>query len=221
MNRNSSTVVFILTAPAFRIEPRHRCRVIETIFSSDRESVDHSLRASILIQNKYQEFALANKMADNEDEVKDSVIPAMLKMMGIPSRSLKKYALFNNMAVITEGMAQAKLDYYCGTIPRQINPDVRRHFSDRITLSSLKIYFLEAIGPDGSLVEALRQVCYDGSLGTRVITSLETYGSNDPRNDDRTHSISAVCRFGKLDIYAHSAAQRGGLIEYHKHSLSS
>jgi hypothetical protein len=80
-------------------------------------------------------------MANNEGEVKDSVIPAMLRIMGIPSSSLKRYVIFNNMAVFTEGMAQAKPDYYCGTISGQINPDVRRHLSDRITPSSRQFFF--------------------------------------------------------------------------------
>jgi hypothetical protein len=75
-----------------------------------------SLSLSRFPNDDYQKFIRADKRAFNEDVVKDTVLPTMLRVIGASS-SAQKNILFSNIDPITGGIAQAKPDYYYGVQP--------------------------------------------------------------------------------------------------------
>jgi len=186
-----------------------------------------SLSPSKFSDGGYQEFIEKDAEAFNEDAVKDSVLPAMLRAMGASSGA-QKNILFTNIDPIVAGISQAKPDYYYGAQPEQIHPNVRTDLSKHITPSShahlpaVPNFSLEAKGPDGSLAEALRQACHNGAIGERAMQSLETYGQDEPVYDGNAHTISSIYHGGTLKMYAHSAAQPNGpgtRPEYYMHQI--
>jgi hypothetical protein len=78
-------------------------------------------------------------------------------------------------------------DLYYGARPEQLHWKVRRDLEGSIvpsTQQDLPIvpkFFLEVESPDGSLLVASRQACYDGALGARGILSLQSYRCEDDK----------------------------------------
>jgi hypothetical protein len=190
-----------------------------------------SLSPSRFSDGKYQEFIEEDAGAFNEDAVKDSVLPAMLRAIGA-SRGAQKNILFTNTEPIVAGISQAKPDYYYGAPPELIDPDIRqderlkKHIipSSHAHLPAVPNFSLEAKGPDGSLAEALRQACHNGAVGERAMHSLETYGKDEPVYDGTAHTISSIFHGGTLKMYGHSVAPPNGprtRPEYYMHQLGA
>ncbi|KAH0563109.1 hypothetical protein GP486_002327 [Trichoglossum hirsutum] len=190
-----------------------------------------SLSPSRFSEEKYQEYIRADEQAFNEDAVKDSVLPAILRATAA-SDEAQKNIWFTNIDPIVAGIAQPKPDYYYGARPEQIHPDVRnneqlnKHIipSSYTHLPAVPNFSLEAKGPDGSLAEALRQACHNGAVGERAMHSLEAYGQDQPVYDNNIHTISAVYHGGTLKMYGHSIAQPNGpemRPEYYMHQLDA
>ncbi|KAH0565141.1 hypothetical protein GP486_001474 [Trichoglossum hirsutum] len=178
---------------------------------------------------KYEEFIERDAEAFNEDAVKDSVIPAMLRAMGTSNRT-QRNVWFTNIDPIVAGISQAKPEYYYGAQPEQIHPDIRnneqlnKHIipSSHTHLPAVPNFSLEAKGPDGSSAEAIRQACHDGALGERAMHSLRAYGQDQPVYDNNIHTISSTYCDGTLKMYGHSIAQPEGpgtRPEYYMHHL--
>jgi hypothetical protein len=189
-----------------------------------------SLSPSKFSEGRYQEFVKNDAKAFNEDAVKDSVLPAMLRAMDA-SNGAQKNILFINTAPMVEGISQAKPDYYYGTQPELIHSDVRnseqlsRYIipSNHTNLPAVPNVSLEAKGPDGSFAEALRQASHNGAIGERAIHSLETYGQDPPVYNNNAHTISSIYHGGQLKIYSHSVAQPNGpgtQPEYYMHQVN-
>ncbi|KAI9769974.1 MAG: hypothetical protein M1840_003685 [Geoglossum simile] len=187
-----------------------------------------SLRFS---EEKYQEFILADAEAFNEDTVKDSVLPAMLRAMDAFSGAQRNIP-FTNIDPMAPGISQARPDYYYGAQPEQIHLDVRnnkqlsKHIipSKHAHLLVVPNFSLEAKGPDRSLSEALRQACHYGAVGARAMHSLETYGQDQPIYNNNAHTISSTYHGGTLKMYGHSVAQPDGpgtQPEYYMHQLNT
>lgn len=171
----------------------------------------------------------ADAEAYNEDAVKDSVLPAMLRAMGA-SQGAQKNILFTNTEPIAAGIAQAKPDYYYGAQPEQIHPDVRDELSTHIIpskhdhLPAVPNFSLEAKGPDGSFAVAQRQACHNGAIGARAMQSLHSYGQSGPVYDNNAYTISSTYHAGQLKMYGHSVAQpkgSGTQPEYYMHQLGT
>ncbi|KAH6982406.1 hypothetical protein EDB80DRAFT_592805, partial [Ilyonectria destructans] len=61
-------------------------------------------------------------------------------------------------------------------------------------------FFLEVKGPDGSLSIVSRQACYDGALGARGIHTLQSYGTVEPRYDNKAYTLTSIYHGGSLKI---------------------
>ena len=186
-----------------------------------------SLSSSAISEEEHKEFVRAEQEAFNEDDVKGSVFPAMLKAMGA-SDGAKKNILFTNIVPMAKGIALAKPDYYYGAQPEQIHQDVRDQLSKDIIpskhthLPAVPNFFLEAKGPDGSLAVAQRQALHDGAIGARAMQSIQSYGQEEPVCDNNAYTITSIYHGGVLKMYGHSVAQPqgpGGRSEYYMHQL--
>jgi hypothetical protein len=186
-----------------------------------------SLSPSRFPETDFRAFVRADARAFNEDAVKDSALPAMLRAMKA-SDGAQKNILFTNIEPIADGIAQAKPDYYYGAKTMHIHPDVRTSLNKTIIPSShthlpaAPNFFIEAKGPDSSLAEGQRQACYDGAIGVRAMHNLQTYGQKTPVYDNKARTISIIYHGGTLKMYAHSAAQPSGHgtePEYYMHQL--
>ncbi|KAL9619833.1 MAG: hypothetical protein Q9160_005573 [Pyrenula sp. 1 TL-2023] len=187
------------------------------------------LSPSAFPEEEYEEFVRADAEAFNEDDVKASVLPAMLKAMGA-SEGAQKNVLFTNIDPITDNITQAKPDYYYGAQPEQLSHNVRIQLSKQLIpsnhshLPAVPNYFLEAKGPDGSLAVAQRQTLHNGAIGARAIQSLQSYGQDEPIFDNNAYAISSIYHGGTLKMYGHSSAQPNGpgtRPEYYMHQIRS
>ena len=188
-----------------------------------------SLSPSAFPEEEYEEFVRADAEAFNEDAVKDSVLPRMLKAMGA-SDGAQKNILFTNIDSMTDHIALAKPDYYYGAQPEQIHHEVRDQLSKDIVPSKhshlpvVPNFFLEAKGPDGSLAEAHRQALHDGAIGARAMQSIQSYGQEEPVFENNASTITSIYHGGTLKMYGHSVAQPNGpgtRSEYYMHQLRS
>ena len=196
-----------------------------------------SLSSSRFPNDDYQKFIDADAETCNvkedevrEDEVKDSVIPAMLRVMGSLPSGTKKNILFTNIDPMAAGISQAKPDYYDGAQPEQIHPEVRAELSNHIIpsnhahLPAVPNFVLETKGPSGSWFEASQQACHNGAIGARAMQSLRTYRQDEPVCGNNIHSISSIYHCGTLKMYGHSVAQPKGpetRQEYYMHQLGA
>jgi hypothetical protein len=120
-----------------------------------------SLSPSKFPEDDYKKFVKADARAFNEEAIKDTVLPAMLRAIRA-SDGAQKSILFTNLEPITPGITQAKLDYYYGAKTKQIYLDIRNSLDNTIIPSShthlpaALDFFMEAKGPDGSLAEGQR-----------------------------------------------------------------
>ncbi|KAF2457425.1 hypothetical protein BDY21DRAFT_343813 [Lineolata rhizophorae] len=193
-----------------------------------------SLSPSTFSEEKYQEFVEADADAFNEDEIKDSVLPAMLNAMGASSGA-RKNVLFTSIEPITDGITQAKPHYYYGARPEQIHkkirdPDVPDNLISHIIpsnndhLPAAPNFFMKAKGPAGSAAEARRQACHDGAIGARAMQSLLSYGQSEPVYDNNAYTISSTYHDGTLKMYGRSVAQPNGpgtRPEYYMHQIDT
>lgn len=188
-----------------------------------------SLSPSTFPDKEYQEFIDKDAEAHNEDAVKDSVLPAMLRAMKA-SDSAQKNILFTNVDPISDGITQAKPDYYSGAPTETILPEVRKKLDNIIVpsghthLPAAPNLFMEAKGPRGDQTEALLQACHDGAIGARAMQSLQAYGQETPVYDNMARTISTIYHGGTLKMYAHSVGQPNGLgtePEYYMHQMGT
>jgi hypothetical protein len=62
-------------------------------------------------------------------------------------------------------------------------------------------FFLEAKGPDGSLVVAGRQALQNGTAGARGIHSLQSFGADETIYDGNAYTITSTYHGGQLKMY--------------------
>jgi len=166
-------------------------------------------------EERFEEFVQADARANNEDQVKDSVMPKLLAVGGA-QRNIR----FTNLAPLDgfkdDELKKAQPDYYFGAPPETLPPEIRNELSKHIvpsTSTHLPIapnYFIEAKGPDGSLAVATRQACYDGAHGARAMQSLRSFRQSEPEYDNVAHTLSTIYHGGQVKIFSHSVAQPNG-----------
>ncbi|KAI9685788.1 MAG: hypothetical protein M1820_010751 [Bogoriella megaspora] len=188
-----------------------------------------SLSPSIFPEEEYRNFIRQDARAPNEDAVKDTVLPAMLRTMGASDGS-QKNVLFNNLDPLVPGISQTKPDYYYGAQPEQIHQQVRNDLSSHIIPSTsthfpaVPNFCMEAKGPLGTNREALLQACNVGAIGTRAMHSLESYQQDALSYHGKVSAISSTYNGGLLKIYGHSVARPDGpgtQPHYYMHQLKS
>ncbi len=149
-------------------------------------SVGPSLSSSTFPEEKYQSFIEEDASALNEDAVKNTVLPAMLRAMSAAD-SAQKNVWFNNMDPLVPGISQAKPDYYHGAQPETIHQQVREDLSEYIVPSTathfpaVPNFFMEVKGPLGTNCELLLQACNSGSIGARAMHMLEKLSARRAR----------------------------------------
>ncbi|CAG9946340.1 unnamed protein product [Clonostachys rosea f. rosea IK726] len=114
-------------------------------------------------------------------------------------------------------------DIYFGAYPEQLARSARNELAGHIVPSTMldKLiapnYFIEVKGPDGKAAVAIRQVRYDGAVGSRAMHSLQNYGADEPQYDGKVYTYSSTYHDGTLKMYAHhvTAPMEGSRPEYH------
>ncbi|KAM3065768.1 hypothetical protein ACMFMG_010006 [Clarireedia jacksonii] len=186
-----------------------------------------SLSPSRFSDGGRQDFVDKDAEARREQNVKTKVLPALLNAIGA-SEGAEDDVPFTHIAPFADNNTKAVPDYYYGAQPEQLDPTVRGALSSHIVPQPTYLiapnFFLEAKGPSGSTVVALRQACHDGAIGARAMHSLQTYGQDEPDYDNNISAISTTYHAGVLKMYGHSAAQPNGpgtRPEYYMHQLDS
>ncbi|KAK3169511.1 hypothetical protein OEA41_008895 [Lepraria neglecta] len=93
---------------------------------------------------------------------------------------------FGNLKHLTDGsITKAKLDFYNGARPAELNTQVREQLSEYIEPT-------EAKGPDGSAPVCELQAMYDGALGARGIHELRSYVDPETAYDNNAYTITST-----------------------------
>ncbi|KAI9891317.1 MAG: hypothetical protein M1814_002830 [Vezdaea aestivalis] len=144
--------------------------------------------------------------ATSEAKVMSSVLPKVLGDTTIPSG---ENLLFGNLYPLTKGIRRAKPGLYHGIRPELLDRQLREKLSSFIIPSTqprapiLPTFFAEVKGPDGSVIVAQRQACYEGVLGARGFRELELYEQSQEAvsNDSAASVIVATYAEGVLRLY--------------------
>ncbi|EGD90812.1 hypothetical protein H112_01392 [Trichophyton rubrum D6] len=171
-----------------------------------------SLLSERFSDEAFQSFKLKDLRAFNErDVILDSL--CTIDMFTGDLRSISRDYLFNNTVPITDGsLCDTKPDIVYGAIPESLRLGVREELRDSIVPSTrtdlpiLPNFFLEAKGPDGNPAIAMRQACYDGTVGARGMHALQSYIDNEPVYDGNAYTISGIYHYGHLKFYCHHMA---------------
>ncbi|KAF3897017.1 hypothetical protein GTR04_0356 [Trichophyton interdigitale] len=175
----------------------------------------------------FQRFKQKDLRAFNErDVILDSL--CTIDMFTGDLRSISRDYLFNNTEPITDGsLCDTKPDIVYGAIPESLRLGIREELRDSIVPSTrtdlpiLPNFFLEAKGPDGNPAIAMRQACYDGTIGARGMNALQSYNDNEPTYDGNAYTISGVYHYGHLKLYCHHIAPPTEKDGFPKHIMTS
>jgi hypothetical protein len=188
-----------------------------------------SLSPSRFGDAEFDDFVQADADAGKEQQVCESVLP-YIKGRVADGRFRSGGVPFNNLEDLTDRLlTQGKPDVYYSARPEQLDRGVRDALSRHIipsTQDDLPVapnFFLEVKGPDGSLVVAGRQACYNGALGARGMHSLQTHGQAETSYDSNAYTITNIYHGGTLKIYTtHIEPPRtaGGRSETCMHQLN-
>lgn len=189
-----------------------------------------SMSPSRATEDDFQKFQAADAAAFKEKQVSESVIPLIDGTIR-NAQCRSGGVVFRNLDPLTDGTIKpGNPDIYEGARPEQLARSVRNELGGMIvptTQEELPIcpnFFVAAKGPDGSLAVAMRQACYDGTLGARGIHSLQTHGQIWMGPDNSAHTITSIYHGGQLKMYTIS---RSGLPdtedhpEYYMHQLNA
>ncbi|KAK2882604.1 hypothetical protein FQN49_000176 [Arthroderma sp. PD_2] len=189
-----------------------------------------SLSPTKFSEDAFRRFKQEDIRAFNEREVLVDSLSVIDNYTG-DLRGIGRDYLFNNLTHLTDGtLVAAKPDILYGARPEQLNYKVRDELhhsivpSTQTDLPMAPNFFLEAKGPDGSPAVAMRQACYDGTIGARGIHALQSYKYQKPIYDENAYTISAIYQYGHLKLYSHHIApptKSNGRPEYIMTSLCS
>ncbi|EPE05966.1 hypothetical protein F503_02795 [Ophiostoma piceae UAMH 11346] len=190
-----------------------------------------SLSSSQFSDGSFDTFQDCNNRAKNEDAVMADVIPAILGKCTLYGRqTLERNLLFNNLAPLTDGtITQPRPDIYYGARPKELSRPVRDALGHYIMPSTVQDkslapnFFVEVKGPDGNAAVAIRQVRYDGAVGSRAMHSLQNYRGEELKYDAQAYTFSSAYHSstGSLQLYAHhlTAPTSEGRPKYHMTQL--
>lgn len=117
--------------------------------------------------------------------------------------------LFGNLKHLTDGsITKAKPDFYDGSLPAEINKQVREDLSPYIIPSTntaapcLPNFFTEGKGPDGTPEVGRRQALHNGAVGARGIHELRSYVGQETLFDINAYTITSTYHHsGLLTLY--------------------
>ncbi|KAK0302079.1 hypothetical protein LTR01_008981 [Friedmanniomyces endolithicus] len=163
----------------------------------------------------FKQFQRMDRAASDEQDVIMDVIPTI---RGNTGTKFHKGAntLVNNLADLAPGISGAKIDFYDGARPFEIELAVRRDLdgyiipSTRADLPAAPNNLTEVKGPAGRSDVLRRQAMYAGAMIARGMFELQNYGNETPVYD------------GNADILAPTYhAEKGSLRVYATHPMQS
>ncbi|KAL9621088.1 MAG: hypothetical protein Q9160_004473 [Pyrenula sp. 1 TL-2023] len=189
-----------------------------------------SLSPSQFSDETFDRFCEAAEEVKDENDVNMETLPTILgkKRRDCPSAGNVPFSNIDDMA--PDIFKKPKPDLYWGARPAQINRQVRQDLNHQILPSTKADYpaapnfFFETKGPSGSAAVQRRQACYNGALGVRAMSALQSYGQAEPIYDNKASTISSTYHDGQLKIYSHHQTQPpcpGELPQYHMTQLRS
>jgi hypothetical protein len=172
---------------------------------------------------------LKNDEAASEGTVMWNVFPIILGRETMPSGD--NYA-FNNLEPLADNISNPKPDYFNGSRPTQVHPNVRKDLGKYIIPSSddsrplLPNFFAEAKGPTGNAAQMKLQITQDLAYGARGMHKTQSYGQDQPMYDGNTYTYGATYHSGTstLQLYGMhptEPADPDGEPEYHTTQLTA
>ncbi|KAL2821762.1 hypothetical protein BDW59DRAFT_164100 [Aspergillus cavernicola] len=173
-------------------------------------------------EKDFKKFAATYWTTHPENKVKASVISALETKS---SQYAGRRRRFTNLAPLTDGtiFVQGEPDICHGARLGQLDPQVCKELSKQIVPATeaddvpvAPNFFLIVRGAEASSIDAERQACYYGALGSRAINALHSYRKDKPVYDNNAYTIIATYSCGVLEIYATHIVEcrrgtRGGL----------
>ena len=159
-----------------------------------------SLSPSRFNREDFWDFKEHNQDALTEDTVMSKAFPIIAGTAKIPSQ---QNLLFGNLKDLTDGsITKAKPDFYDGTVPSELNKQIRADLGPFIVPSTntsapcLPNLFVEGKGLDGNPAVCERQALYDGALGARGVHQLRSYIDSEILYDDNAYTITSTYHGG-------------------------
>jgi len=188
-----------------------------------------SLSPSHFTNGDFRNFQRENMKAKTEDRVGSDVFPIIRGRAVIPSGQNEK---FNHLTSLAGNISNAQPDYYNGSRPAQLHPDVRRDLGPYIIPCTdtsrplLPNFFTELKGPDGKASEMKRQITQDLASGARGMHMMQSYRQDEPTYDGNAYTLGATYHSGTgtLQMFAMhptKPAQPGGDPQYHTTQINT
>ena len=137
---------------------------------------------------------------------------------------------FGHLEPVDKDLVKPVPDIYYGAKPEQIDPRVRDELgkyivpSNDTSLLAVPNYFVEGKSAKGRGDVAMRQACYDLTVGARAMHQLQNYGASTSVYDGNAYTIANTYQNGNLQMYAtHPTEPKlpGGQPGYHMTQLRS
>ena len=166
-----------------------------------------SLSPSSFPREKFLDFKRVNREARTEDVVRSDVFPIIRGRTVIPSGQNEK---FNHLKPLASNISDAQPDYYNGSRPAQLHPDVRRDLGSYIIPCTdtsrplLPNFFTELKGPDGKASEMKLQITQDLACGARGMHKMQSYRQDEAVYDGNAYTLGSTYHSGTgtLKMYA-------------------
>lgn len=165
-----------------------------------------SLSPSRFTDKDFSSFRQKNRDAMTEAAVMSKAFLIIAGSANIPSQLNLQ---FSNLKDLTDGsISKAQPDFYDGSSPKDINPQVRKKLGPFIVPSTmahapcLPNFFAEGKGPNGGPAVCRNQALYDGVLGARGMHELRSYVDPEKAFDENAYTItSTYVPSGHLTLY--------------------
>ncbi|KAL9128239.1 MAG: hypothetical protein Q9217_003056 [Psora testacea] len=165
-----------------------------------------SLSPSCFPWEAFLNFRKKNREALTENTVMSKAFPIITGDAGISSQGNLQ---FGNFEDLTDGsITKAMPDFYDGSRPAELNPQIRADLSPYIVPSTntaapcLPNFFMEGKGPKGYPLVCKLQALYDGALGARGVHELRSYVGRETLFDNKAYTITSTYDHnGTLTIY--------------------
>jgi hypothetical protein len=188
-----------------------------------------SLSPSRFATEDFKNFEKENMRARTEADVMRNVFPIFEGRHSVPYGSERR---FNNFAPLADNLKVVQPDYYNGSRPSQIDPQVRKDLSKQIMPSrkhhtpAFPNNFTEVKGPDGNAPELKRQITADLAYGARGMLKMQSYKQGGDTFDGNAYTLGSTFHSGSgvLTMYAMHPTQPAdpdGQPEYHTTQLGS
>lgn len=188
-----------------------------------------SLSPSSFPREKFLDFKRVNREARTKDVVRSDVFPIIRGRTVIPSGHNEK---FNHLKPLASNISDAQPDYYNGSRPAQLHPDVRSDLGPYIIPCTdtsrplLPNFFTELKEPKGDTAEMKLQIVQDLGNGARAMHEMQSYRQDEPVYDGNAYTLGWTYhpQPGVLTMYGMhptQAADPGGQPQYHTTQLNS